>query len=149
MAEHPGPRRLVIESVDDAGLADWARVKLQSFGDIESAPAADMLAQEVANRRTEQALAELQVGLLGSEAVAVLAYYEGPDQLVFILGTRLPYRHQGIAQAMLARWAAAGMASNCRSLMINATEGGRPAELYRRLGFVDEVYWYQTYELDL
>lgn len=31
--------------------------------------------------------------------------------------------------------------------MINATDGGRPAELYRRMGFVDEVYWYQAYEL--
>ena len=77
----------------------------------------------------------------------MLAYYRGPDQLVFNLGTRVPYRHQGIAQAMLTRWADAGTASGCRSLMINATEGGRPAELYRKMGFVDEIYWYQRYEL--
>ena len=66
---------------------------------------------------------------------------------MFNLGTRVPYRHQGIAQAMLARWVDAGTASGCRSLMINATEGGRPAELYRTMGFVDEIYWYQRYEL--
>jgi hypothetical protein len=39
------------------------------------------------------------------------------------------------------------VASGCRSLIINAEDGGRPAELYRRLGFVDEIYWYQKYDL--
>ena len=77
----------------------------------------------------------------------MLAYYRGLDQMVFVLGTRVPFRHQGIAQAMLARWAAAGAASGCRSMMINATEGGRPAELYRGMGLVDEIYWYRRYEL--
>jgi GNAT superfamily N-acetyltransferase len=142
-----GPEHLVIESIDDAGFEKWATVKLQSFGDTESAPAPGRLAQEVAARRDERALVECQLGLLDGEGVAVLAYYRGRDQLVFNLGTRVPYRHQGIAQAMLARWVDAGTASGCRSLMINATEGGRPAELYRRMGFVDEIYWYQRYEL--
>jgi GNAT superfamily N-acetyltransferase len=142
-----GPGHLVIKSIDDAGLEEWATVKLQSFGDTESAPAPDRLAQEVAARRDELALAECQLGLLGGESVAVLAYYRGSDQLVFNLGTRVPYRHQGIAQAMLERWADAGTASGCRSLIINATDGGRPAELYRRMGFADEIYWYQKYEL--
>ena len=133
-------------NVDDASLEEWATVKLRCFGDTESAPAPGRLAQEVASRRAELALAECQLGLLGGQSVAVLAYYRGPDQLVFNLGTRVPYRHQGIAQAMLTRWVDAGTASGCRSLMINATEGGRPAELYRKMGFVDEIYWYQTYE---
>jgi GNAT superfamily N-acetyltransferase len=142
-----GPEHLVIKSIDDASLEEWATVKLQSFGDTESAPAPDRLAQEIAARREELALAECQLGLVGGEGVAVLAYYRGPDQLVFNLGTRVPYRHQGVAQAMLARWVDAGTASGCRSLIINATDGGRPAELYRRMGFVDEIYWYQKYEL--
>ena len=68
---------------------------------------------------------------------------------MFILVTRVPYRHQGIAQAMLGRWARAGVAAGCRSLIINAQDGGRPAALYRRLGFVDEAYWYQKYEYAL
>ena len=142
-----GPEHLVIERIDDAGLEEWATVKLQSFGDTESAPAPDRLAQEIAVRRAELALAECQLGLLDGEAVAVLAYYRGRDQLVFNLATRVPYRHRGIAQAMLTRWVEAGTASDCRSLIINATEGGRPAELYRSMGFVDEIYWYQRYEL--
>jgi ribosomal protein S18 acetylase RimI-like enzyme len=67
---------------------------------------------------------------------------------VFILGTRAPFRHRGIAQAMLARWAASSSAAaGSRSLLINATDGGAPAALYRRLGFTDEVYWYSKYGL--
>ncbi len=142
-----GPEHLVIKSVDEAGLAAWATVKLQSFDDTESAPPPDRLAREVVARQGEIALAECQLGLLDGEHVAVIAYYRGRDQLVFNLGTRVPYRHRGIAQAMLAHWVDAGTADGCRSLIINATEGGAPATLYRRIGFTDEIYWYQRYEL--
>jgi len=147
MTGRTDPGGLVVQSVDKAGLAEWATVKLQSFGDTESAPAPERLAEEVAARRDELALAECQLGLLGSERVAVLAYYRGHDQLVFNLGTRVPFRHRGIAQAMLAHWVDAGMADGCRSLIINATDGEAPAALYRRIGFTDEVYWYRKYEL--
>lgn len=140
-----GPEHLLIETVDESRLEDWAMVKLQAFNDTESAPAPERLAQEVAARRSESAIAECRLGRLDGENAAVLAYYPGADQLVFNLGTRLPYRHLGIAQNMVAHWTNAGI--GCRSLMINATEGGRPAELYRRLGFVDEIHWYQAYEL--
>ena len=142
-----GPPGLVLQPVDGARLEEWAAVKLQCFGDTEAAPGPARLAKEVGTRRTELPLAECQLALLGGESVAVLAYYRGPDQLVFNLGTRVPYRHRRIGQEMLARWAAAGAASGSRSLMINANDGGRAAALYRRLGFTDEVYWYQAYAL--
>lgn len=141
----PGPNRLEVASIGNAELETWARVKLQSFADSEDAPAADAVTAEVAMRRAEQLLAEYQLGLLDGEPVAVLAHYPGIDDLVYILGTRTRYRHLGIAQAMLARWA--GAAAGGRSLIINASDGGAPAALYRRLGFTDEVYWYSRYEL--
>jgi hypothetical protein len=144
----PGPPGLVLQSAGGTRLEEWATVKLQCFGDTEAAPAPGRLAREVALRRAELALAEYQFGLLGGERVAVLAYYRGAAQMVFNLGTRVPYRHRGIGQRMLARWAAAGTASGCRSLVINADDSGRPARLYRGLGFTDEVYWYQGYRLD-
>lgn len=147
MTGRAGPQDLEIKSVDETGLTDWATVKLQAFDDTESAPAPDRLAREVAARRSELPIAECQIGLLAGERAAVLAYYRGSDQMVFNLGTRVPYRHRGIAQAMLARWVTAGAANTCRSLMINATDGGRPARLYRRLGFTDEIYWHHNYEL--
>jgi GNAT superfamily N-acetyltransferase len=141
----PGPDRLEVTSIGDAELATWARVKLQSFADSEDMPAADAVTAEVAARRGELPLAEYQLGTLDGQPVAVLAHYPGNDDLVFVLGTRTPYRHRGIAQAMLARWAA--VAASARSLIINARDGGAPAALYRRLGFTDEVYWYNRYEL--
>jgi hypothetical protein len=120
-------------------------VKVRSFDDSEDVPAVGAVSAEIANREAELPLAECQFGLLDGEPVAVLAHYPGPDDLVFILGTRVPFRHRGIAQAMLARWVASS--PGARSLMINATDGGAPAALYRRLGFTDEVYWYSKYEL--
>jgi GNAT superfamily N-acetyltransferase len=146
MSGRAGPDKLVVETVDASGLEEWAWVKVQCFDDTEEPPAPGRLAQEVASRREEMALAECQLGRLGGEPVAIMAYYRGRDQMVFNLGTRLPYRHRGIGQAMLGRWVDSGTASGCRSLIINATDGGRPAALYRRLGFTDEVYWYRKYE---
>ncbi len=140
-----GPDRLELVSVGSANLDTWARVKLQSFADSEDAPAPDAVTAEVEARRDELPIAEFQLGILDGEPVAVLGHYPGADDLVFILGTRAPFRHLGIAQAMLASWVAAAACG--RSLMINATDGGAPAALYRRLGFTDEVYWYSKYEL--
>lgn len=140
------PENLIVEKVDGV-FTDWARIKLQAFDDSELPPLRDRLAREIAVRASERAIAEYQIGLLDGEKVAILAYYPGIDQMVFNLATRVPYRHRGIAQTMLARWANSGIARGSRSLMINATDGGRPAQLYRRMGFVDEIYWYQSYEL--
>jgi GNAT superfamily N-acetyltransferase len=140
----PGPDRLEIAVIGTEDFETWARVKLQSFADSDDDPASEALAAEVALRLEELPVAECQLAKLNGEPAAVLAHYPGDDDLVFILGTRLPYRHRGIAQAMLARWAAA--ADERRSLMINATEGHAPEALYRRLGFTDEVFWYSKYE---
>jgi hypothetical protein len=141
----PGPDRLEVAHVGTAELDAWARVKLQCFADSEDAPTASEVAADVAERRRELPLAEYQLGLLDGEPVAVLAHYPGADDLVFILGTRTPYRHRGIARSLLARWAAS--AAGARSLIINARDGGAPAALYQRIGFTDEVYWYSRYEL--
>jgi hypothetical protein len=137
--------QLAMAQVEPAELGSWARVKLQAFGNSEEVPPADAIGAETAARRGELALAEYQLGIVGGEPVAVLAHYPGQDDLVFVLGTRTPYRHHGIASDMLASWVAA--TPGARSHLINATDGGAPAALYRRLGFVDEVYWYSEYEL--
>ena len=75
------------------------------------------------------------------ESVAVAAFYEGDDRFIFVLGTRVPFRHRGIGRTLLAHVVHDPGASGCRSVMINADEGGRPEALYRRLGFTDEVHW--------
>jgi ribosomal protein S18 acetylase RimI-like enzyme len=141
-----GPAGLVVTIAGAGELAAWADVKLRSFADSEEPPSAGAVSAEIEFRREELPLAECQFGLLDGEPVAVLAHYPGSDDLVFNLGTRVPFRHRGIAQAMLTRWVA-GATASARSLMINATDGGAPAALYRRLGFTDEVYWYSKYDL--
>ena len=140
--DDPGPDD---PGADDPALVSWCRVKLQGFGDTEDEPTPAQLQAEVAGRRSEQAIACCLLGVLDGEPVAALSYYTGEDQMVFNLATRVPFRHQGIARAMLARWAEAGRAAGCRALLINADDGGRPAALYNRLGFVDEVYWQQRW----
>jgi hypothetical protein len=142
----PEPDGLAVTGIGASGLETWARVKAQSFADTEDDPAPEEIAAEVARRLDELPVSEYQLGTQGGEPVAVLAHYPGDDDLVYILGTRVPYRHRGIAQAMLARWVTASAGS--RSLMINATDGGAPAALYRRLGFTDEVYWYSKFEFN-
>jgi GNAT superfamily N-acetyltransferase len=146
LSARPGPASLTVHDVGPDGLEEWVVTKLKSFADTEATPSDELVAREVAVRAPEMALARLQVARLGGDAVAVLAYYFGADQLVFTLGTRLPFRHHGIAQQLLSRWVAAGRAEGCRSLMINADHLGAPEALYKRMGFVDEIYWYQRYE---
>lgn len=143
----PGPEGLQVAVVGDVDLAQWARVKLQCFSDSEDNPTLGALAVEMAHHRRELNLARHHLALLDGEPVAVLAHYAGQDQFVFNLGTRLPFRRRGIAQAMLARWVSTARAEGCRAMLINASEAGRPAALYRRLGFTDDVYWYQRYAL--
>ena len=78
---------------------------------------------------------------LKGESVAVAAFFEGDDRFVFVLGTRFPFRHLGIGRALLTHVVHDPRASDCRSVSINADEGGRPESLYRQLGFTDEVHW--------
>jgi hypothetical protein len=143
----PGPTDLLVEDVTEDGLEEWCDVKLRCFADSEAAPAADAVMDEIGVRRSERSFARCVLGSIDHEPVAVLACYKGADQLVFNLGTRVPYRHRRIAQALLAHWVAGAVDAGSRSMIINAEEGGRPAALYRRMGFVDEIYWYRRYEL--
>jgi hypothetical protein len=142
-----GPDGLCMEAVESADLPEWAALKIKCFEDTEGEPTPEQLSRELTVRSSDAALETLRLARLGDEVVGVLGYYAGDDQLVFNLGTRVPFRHRGIAQAMLACWAREGAAAGCRSLTINATDPGRPADLYRRLGFTDEVYWQQHYRL--
>lgn len=140
-----GPADLEIIEVAGTALETWASVKIKCFADDESPPAAERIADEVHLRRSEAAEASYVQARLGDEDVAVLAFYRGgQDEVVFNLGTRLPWRHRGIAQTLLRHWVELPR-SGCRSLIINADDAGRPSELYRRMGFRDEIYWYQRY----
>jgi hypothetical protein len=140
-----GPPSMVLDTVTDDTLEEWAVTKLKCFDDNEAAPTSDRIATERAVRQSEMALATLRLARVDGVAVGVLGYYFGSDQLVFNLGTRVPHRRRGVAQQILARWIGEGVASGCRSLMINADDPGMPQQLYRQIGFTDEIYWYRRF----
>jgi GNAT superfamily N-acetyltransferase len=138
------PAGLHIDDVppDEPSLVTWATVKLQAFADSEAPPAKKELERELVVRRAEMAgQGRALAARVDGEFAAVAAFYEGDDRFVFVLGTRVPFRHFGIARALLAHVVLDPRASGCRSVLINADEGGRPEALYRQLGFRDEVHW--------
>ena len=83
----------------------------------------------------------------GGDPAAILGLFDGDDRHIFLLATRVPFRHRGIARWLLAHTIAAAYADGCRSVLINCDPADTPIRLYRRLGFTDEVYWRQRYEL--
>jgi ribosomal protein S18 acetylase RimI-like enzyme len=138
------PAGLRIDDVpaDGPALDEWATLKLQAFADSEAPPADEELQAELVVRRAEMAgQGRALAARIEGEPVAVAAFYEGDDRFIFVLGTRVPFRHLGIGRALLAHVVHDPGASGCRSVLINADEGGRPEALYRRLGFTDEVHW--------
>jgi hypothetical protein len=142
-----GATDLVFETTGRDDLEIWADTKIRAFDNTDAVPSAERLNAEIAVRSTELALSRLTLARLDGEPVGVSAFYAGSDQLLFNVGTRVPFRHRGVAQAMLSHWVNGGLASGCRSLIINADDPGAPQMLYRHMGFVDEIYWYQRYEL--
>jgi hypothetical protein len=141
-----GPDGLAVEDVAGVErLREWAVVKIQGFADTEGRPDPQKLRKELAERQADWPVCRYVLGRLGGEAVANLGHYTGQDQMVFNLATRLPFRHRGIAQSMLARWSKEGDGQPIRSRLINCVDGGPAHTLYRRLGFTDEVCWCRIY----
>lgn len=135
--------------VTDAQRIAWATTKLMCFNNSEAVPSPVALTAELATRESERAVAESWFAVLDVEPVGILAFYTGNDRAAYLLGTRVSFRRRGVAQTLLARWVRDGLTAGCRSHLINATVGGGPAAMYRRLGFVDVVHWYQRYDLGL
>ena len=143
-----GPPGLRIDDVTDVeSLRAWATVKLQGFADSEAPPRPEQLQSELVVRQAEWPVCRYQLARLDGEPVGILGHYTGQDQMVFLLATRLPFRHRGIAQAMLACWQRQSEEADVRSLLINCDDGGRAHALYRRLGFSTEVYWHRRYRV--
>lgn len=134
------PATLVLRPARDVG--DFARRKLTYFAD-GTLPSEEDLARELATRESERDLADFYVVEVAGDVTAILAAYRGQDATAYLLATDPSRRSRGVGSGALAAWVAS---TSARSHVINALDGGRPAELYRRLGFTDEVYWYRRFE---
>lgn len=122
-------------------VEDFARRKLTYFAD-GAVPNEAELAREVATRERERDLADFYLVEVDGDVSAILAAYRGEDATAYLLASDPSRRSRGVASGALAAWVASTPA---RSHVINALDGGRPGELYRRLGFSDEVYWYRRF----
>jgi GNAT superfamily N-acetyltransferase len=142
------PPELRIEPITPATLDDWVTVKLQGFANSDAAPDPARAADERAARAAELAGgAVLLLARWSGEPAAALAGYDGPERFAFSMATRVPFRKRGIASALLSTFARDGYARGCRAILLNADPDDTPIQLYRRLGFTDEVYWRRRYVL--
>ncbi len=141
---------LTVESCDPSTVELYVRTKLIAFASSEEPPPETRVAQETRHRTTELAGAgSFRLSRVGGEPVAVIGWYEeAQDRFVFQLGTRVPFRMRGIAKRLLCDAVAEAYARGCRSILINSDVNDTPIQLYRRLGFTDEIYWAQEYILN-
>ena len=144
----PDPPDFSIEMVDQANLREFVETEHRAFVGEESQPTAAELAQEMALRTAEMSgSGRFALARWGTEAAAVLDCYEAPDRLIFLLGTSPAYRQRGIATALLSHLLEDAAAANCRSVIINVDPDEPAAQLYRKLGFTQQVYWQRCYLL--
>ena len=146
-AESPRVAGLTTVAVTNQTVRLYVVTRQKAFSDSEEEPEVPNVISEVQLRSREmRGQGRFRIAEIEGEAAAVLGWYEGNDQFIFQLGTRVPFRRQGIARQLLSDLLEESYERGCRSVLINAEEGGAPIQLYRRLGFRDEVYWRRGYE---
>ena len=139
---------VTLEPMTDATVVEWSTTKLKGFANSEAEPDPERLRDEVALRRAEmKGDGRFLLAREGREAASIMAWYEGEDRHIFLLATRVPFRNRGIARWLLTELVADTYTRGCRSILISCDPDDTPIQLYRRLGFTDEVYWRRAYEL--
>jgi len=146
VAEVPPVPGLKIEPMDSGNLSEYARVKLMGFADSEAEPNTTVLASETSLRRAEmEGSGEFLLARVGNEGAGIVGLYVKRDRLIFQLATRTPFRRKGIGKHLITSVLLdAYRQGNC-AVIINADPTDTPIEMYRQLGFTDEVYWRQGY----
>lgn len=131
-----------------SNLEEYVVTKIKGFADSEAEPDSAVMNDQLALRRAELAgEGRFLLARWDGEPAAVLAWYEGEDRLLLQLATRVPFRNRGIAKALLCHVLVDSYAKGCRSSILFVDPEDTPIQLYRRLGFVDEVYWRQAYRI--
>jgi GNAT superfamily N-acetyltransferase len=139
---------LTVELATAETLTDYALTKLKGFANSESDPTAQQLEYELAIRKSEMAGdGRHRIARIAGEPAAIVGYYDRADRSIFNLATRLPFRNRGIAKHLLLVVLADSFDRGCRSVIIGTDPADTPIQLYRRLGFTDEVYWRGAYLL--
>ena len=141
------PEELSVEAVNTDTIEEAVRTERKGFADSEAEPDAEELRWRLTLRRAEMGgHGRFLLARIAGQPASVVAFYEGEDRFVHHLATRVPFRRQGIASRLLWEVLAGARECGCRSTIISAAEKGRPVDLYRSLGFTDEVYWRREYK---
>ena len=150
VSEAPPVAGIAVGAVGEGGLEEYEDTRCRGFANSEEPTPQKELAWRIDLRRAEMTGgANYWLARIDDEPAATMSWYDGEDLLIFSLATRLPFRKQGIASHLLCRLLGDSEPKGTRSVIINANEADTPIELYRSLGFTDEVYWHATYELKL
>lgn len=138
---------IVLEKMTAATVVEWTTTKLKGFANSDAEPEPERVAFETALRRAEMAGAgRFRLARAGGEAASIIGVYQAEDVTVFLLATRLPFRNRGIARWLLSQVIAEAHAEGRRAVTIGCDPDDTPIQLYRRLGFTDEVHWRRRYE---
>ncbi|GAB4531773.1 MAG: hypothetical protein Kow0063_11450 [Anaerolineae bacterium] len=146
--EIPG---LEIWPVCEWNLAQVVTTRLRAFADSDETSDPVRVRAEIARRERE--LSETGRGLLArvnGEPAGVIWWHEEPlDIWVNQIGVRIPFRRQGIASELLRQCTEDAYYRGYRSVLLNVTSDNRAAiRLYRKLGFLGQVYKTRRYVLD-
>ncbi len=143
----PEPENLSAEAVNEDTIEEAMKTERKGFADSEAEPDAEELRRRLTLRRAEMGgQGRFLLARVAGEPASVVAFYEGEDRYVHHLATRVPFRRRGIASRLLLEVLTGALELGCRSTIISAAENGRPVDLYRSLGFTDEVYWRREYK---
>jgi len=146
--EIPG---LEVWPVYESNLCQFAATRLRAFGASDDVPDPSGIKAEIA--RCERDLLGTGRGMLAKvhgQPAGVIWWHEVLlDIWVNLVGTRTPFRGQGIAAELLRQCTEDAYDRRYRSVLLNVVSDNLLAlRLYHRLGFRDQVYWCHRYVLD-
>ena len=146
--EVPG---LEVCPVYEPNLCQFATTRLRAFGDSDDVPDPSRIKEEIARRERE--LSGTGRGMLArvnGQPVGIIWWHEEYlDIWINQVGTRIPFRGQGIAGELLRQCIEDAYYRGYKSVLLNVASDHLAAlSLYHRLGFCDEVYWCRRYILD-
>jgi ribosomal protein S18 acetylase RimI-like enzyme len=141
------PENMSVEAVNGDTFEEAVRTERRGFADSEAEPDGEELRRRLTLYGAEMGgQGRFLLARVAGEPASVLGFYEGEDRYVHHLATRVPFRGRGLASRLLLEVLAGARECGCRSTIISAAENGRPVNLYRSLGFIDETYWRREYK---
>jgi GNAT superfamily N-acetyltransferase len=137
--------------VYESNLCQFATTRLRAFSESDDMPDLSRVKDEIAWRGRE--LSGTGRGMLarmhGQPAGIIWWQEEILDIWVNQIGTRAPFRGQGITGELLRQCTEDAYYRGYKSVLLNVAGDNLVAlSLYHRLGFCDQVYWCRRYVLD-